>query len=132
MYMNYCERPLDYEKRAAVSKTRQLSVGLLVDTPNVSKNVYDFVRWAEVNPHIKITHLILHRPTGKKSSALVRLISKIKKKGLHRAAGDILSSLLFTLILRIERSRIKISKNKRHKDHLDEFDLSAIVENIIS
>src|SRR5579863_7459713 len=109
--MNYPEKTLDFSghlsshKSSASSKKTQLSVGLLVDTPIVSKYVYDFVRWAEVHPHIKITHLILHGSTGEKSSALVRLISKIKRRGLYRAAGDVVSRFFFNLILRLERSR---------------------------
>jgi hypothetical protein len=125
-FSDFCQHQPGHEKCCAVRKTPQLSVGLLVDTLNVSKYVYDFVRWAQAHPDIKITYVILLAPKGRKSNAVVEQVGKIKERGLFRAASDIVSKLLFTLILRIERARIK--RSKRHKDHLDEFDLSALIE----
>jgi hypothetical protein len=117
----------DYEGYHVEPNTcaRQLRVGLLVDSTNVSKYVYDFAKWAQAQSNIRITHLILHQPTGRRSNALNRFVNSTRRLGLCRTIGNILAKVLFVLILKIER--VRINKYRRHADHLDEFDLSSFI-----
>jgi hypothetical protein len=86
----------------------QFRLGLLLDSPIVSKYVRNFVARVQSNDNLTISAALLISP-GESPPAL-------------RAS---LSSYLFRLIVAIER--ILLRKNKRHYDHFSCFDISTIL-----
>lgn len=102
-----------------------LRIGLLVDGLVVSKYVYDFVQWAQSQPNVVVADVILY--TGLESGSeprsgfLSRTIHSMKNNGLSSALAD----SAFLLVRKFERAVIK--RNKRHAEHLLEFDLSSLV-----
>src|SRR5664280_2872288 len=103
-----------------------LRIGLLVDRLIVSNYVYDFTQWAQSQANIVITDVILHAgPKDRyehQAGFLSRTIRSVKIGGL----GSALAQAAFSLVKIFERAKIK--RNKRHAEHLLEFDLSSLVE----
>lgn len=112
---------------AKLRRTSQLRIGLLVDSVNASKYVYDFAKWAQAKRDIlAITHLILHAPNNTTSADKGRnlaskIVASLKNNGIYRT----LSKALYKLIIKIEI--IILSRNKRYRAHLDNFNLSELV-----
>lgn len=103
------------------SSVPALKIGLLVDSTNVSKYVYDFVKWAQSRPDIvTITHLIVHPDPASPQGAAART-------GFLRAGAGFFSRAVFRIILRIER--LILSRSGLYKNHLAEFDISGMVPN---
>ena len=102
-----------------------LRIGLLVDQLTVSKYVYDFTQWALSQTNITVTELILHAGSEDVSkhqaSFLSQLIYSVKSAGL----ASVLAQAAFLLVIKFERAVIR--RNKRHAEHLLEFDLSSLV-----
>lgn len=106
-----------------------LRIGLLVDELVVSKYVYDFAQWAQSQTNIVVADVILYAGAESgsehRSGFLSRKIRSIKNNGLSSALAD----SAFLLVKKFERALIK--RNKRHAEHLLEFDLSSLVESKI-
>ena len=101
-----------------------LRIGLLVDDLVVSKYVYDFTQWAQSQPNIVVAVILYAGPENgseHRSGFLSRTIRSMKNNGLSSALAD----LAFLLVKKFERAVIK--RNKRHAEHLLEFDLSSLV-----
>jgi hypothetical protein len=110
------------------SHTPPLKIGLLVDSTNVSKYVYDFVKWAQSRPDIiTITHLIVRPITP--PTEQVADSSPPAGDGFSQTCADFFSKIMFRVILRIERVILK--RSSLYKNHLDEFDISRLVPNKI-
>ncbi len=102
-----------------------LRIGLLVDDFSVSQYVYDFAQWAQSQPNIVVADVILYAgPKSRsedRSGFWSRTIRSMKNNGLSSALAD----WAFLLVNKFERAVIK--RNKRHAEHLVEFDLSSLV-----
>ena len=128
------DRPMDKPIASSSQEAgRPLRVGLLVDGPQVSKYDYDFVKWAADRQNIEITHLIIHSAhgAGSKKTLLAKLVRRLddfvgsaRKRGIYSAASDTLSSLLFSLIVKIERRFVDPNSYRS-------FDASVLVKNSI-
>ena len=77
--LDYCQRA--GEDGCAVPKTRQLSVALLVDTPNVSKFIYDFVTVGSSPSRYQNNPSYSSWVVRKGANVLVRPVSKLKGGG---------------------------------------------------
>jgi len=92
------------------------------------QNMYtNFAKWAQSQRDIlTITHLILHAPNkatsdSKAQNLLGKIFASLADEGIYRT----ISKALYKLILRIEK--LLLSRNERHRDHLDIFNISEIV-----
>jgi hypothetical protein len=109
----------------------QLHIGLLVDSVQGSKYVYEFAKWAKTKHDIlAVTHLIVHAPSQMPSTArprnfLSKLFGSLQNEGVHLT----LSKALYKLIVAIEV--LLLMRNERHKNHFANFDISAVVPNKI-
>ena len=109
---------------AGASTSPRLRIGLLVDSERASKYILDFVNWAQTQQDLlTVTHLILH-PKGAgadKANILAKLAVALRSGRLYR----VLSNALFHLVVKIDN--VLLSRNSRHRDHLECFDLSHLV-----
>jgi hypothetical protein len=117
---------VDQEHASQSPRASQFRIGLLVDSVNASKYVYEFAEWAQTQNNIlAVTHLVLHPPkhasVGNPNNLLGKLLESLKNDGLYRT----LSKALFKLI--VEAENVLLGKQKRHKNHLDIFDLTQLV-----
>ena len=123
------DKPMDKPLDKPTQDGRPLRIGLLVDGPKVSKYDYDFVKWAADRENIAITHLIIHSAgADSKKTGLPKLVRRLvefggatRRQGLSSAVSDTLSTLLFSLIVKIERSFV-------NPDSYRSFDASAPVK----
>lgn len=110
---------------------KQFRIGVLLDTTNSSKYVYEFIEWAQSQPNLRVTHLILH-PTGRQVSTTTfktlagRVFRSFSKNGVY---GTI-SKVLFQIIIKVEGTLLR--KIALYKNHLTRFDLSSLVTNRIT
>jgi hypothetical protein len=110
------------------SHTTPLRIGLLVDSPYVSKYDVDFVKWANARTDlVAITHLVILARVKEPRKLIFfhKLISSLRRVGLLGTFRKASSLLLFYIIRKIEWRLLK--RRNRYKDHLDVFDISAIV-----
>ena len=123
-------KPMD---KSSEDTGQPLRIGLLVDGPQVSKYDYDFIKWAADRQNIEITHLIIHSAHGAESKKtrlpkllrrLVDFVGAARQRGIYSAASDTLSTLLLSLIIRIERRFV-------NRDSYRSFDASALVKDSI-
>ena len=96
---------------AATPTAPPFRIGLLLDSADVSKPVYEFVQWAQSQERLQITHLILLPP--KQDAGIQSTISKF----------------VFKAVVALER--LLLARNKHYRDHLRAFDLSALLPNTI-
>jgi hypothetical protein len=97
MYSNGPEKP-------------QIRIGLLLDSPIVSKYVRDFVAWVQSHERLNIVAVLL-----------------IARHQNDSAGSRSCRKNLFKLVVAIER--ILLRKNRRHCDHFSGFDISNILPN---
>jgi len=100
-----------------------LKVGLIVDSPNASKYVFDLAKWGQQQKHIRISHLVIQEKARPSTSFLKKGFLLIKKKGFR----EFINSASFLLLTRIERIRLR-NYGGVHRDHLQQFDLSEVVQ----
>ena len=96
---------MNQEHASQSLRTYQFRIGLLVDSVQASKYVYDFAKWAQTRHDIlAVTHLILHTstqpttPAGKPNNFLAKLFTSLKNNSAYR----MLSTALFKLIVKGE------------------------------
>jgi hypothetical protein len=94
---------------------RQLRIGLLVDSTIVSKYVHDFTQWSQAHERIEITHLFVLLPERNERKVLS------PPAFLHPLGSTPLAAFLFKAIIKIEKPFLL--KNRRHYNHLQQFDL---------
>ncbi len=97
-----------------------LKIGLLLDDKFSSKYVYELVDWAQQQPNLEISHLIIYPSPA---------ISIFKKIGATIDSGGIsywATILLFHIIISAEKMLLKFSR--LHKRHFGAFDLSGKVK----
>lgn len=96
-----------------------LKIGLLLDDKFSSKYVYELAHWAQQQPNIEISHLIIHPPPA--NSIFEKIFNIINKKGFYY----FFSVILFRIIISAEKNFLKL--NRLHRSHFDIFDLSEKV-----
>lgn len=102
----------------------KFQLGLLLDSPLASKYVVEFVERSQSHEGLEISHLFILSP--KPTAEHPRLpYSPLSMKTTCSAISD----LFFRLIVGIER--LFLLKNERHHNHLQKFDLSALLPNSI-
>ena len=102
-------------------------IGLLLDDTKVSKTIYEFVRWAQAQKPLQISHMIFLSP--KRSANFDGAhwgIRSLIKCGFN----TVVPKILFKIVTAIERSFI-LKKNERYHDYLNAFDLSSLGSNSI-
>lgn len=62
-----------------VQQSKKLRVGLIVDSHEVSKYVYDIAAWGKAHDTVDVTHVFVQR-TGSSGSLISKMISSFKKK----------------------------------------------------
>jgi hypothetical protein len=103
---------------------KTLKVGLLVDSTLCDKYVRELALWAKVQANIRLSHLIVH--SRQQESKLDRFKNILLKQGLY----TLLSNILFRLIISAENLLLK--RSDLHKDHYQTFDLSKLVDGILT
>jgi hypothetical protein len=98
-----------------------LKVGLLLDGARADKYVYELALWANGQPNIRISYLMLRRET----SALGRLKTLLHPRRLHLFAAKV----AFRLIVWAEKMLLR--RAGPHKDHYRSHDLAGIVEHVV-
>ena len=100
---------------------KTLKLGLLVDSPFVSKYVYELGQWASHQKDIQITHLIVHEGSSEKN-----LLQKFLSSLLHKGLNHSFSQAAFFILHKIESLMLK--RDKIHQDHLRMYDLSQLID----
>ncbi len=102
---------------------KALKVGLLVDGTFSNKYVYELALWAQDQPSIDISHLIVQsfRRNSKRGG--------IANGGLKHGLYDLLSEFSFRLVTSCERWLLK--RSSLYADHYQVCDLSKIVGGIV-
>ncbi len=100
-----------------------LKIGLLVDSPEASRWVYEFAQWANQQTDIGVSHLFLHGRADSKIGPLGKFFRSTARNGIFHA----LSQVGFRLLEKFESLLLK--QHPLHRDHLRSFDLSKIVKN---
>lgn len=106
-----------------------LRVGLLVNSPIVSKYDAEFVRWAAGRDDVEVTHLVIHAPvddprakTTGRPNLLRRFINVIRRRGFVAT----LSGFLWQYVEWSER-RLLLRSDETLRSHFDTEDVSASV-----
>lgn len=112
--------------KTAKRATPTFRIGLLVDSLLVSKYVIEFVKRCQMNEQLEISHLLLlSAKTPELPPAQADPSSPKSQK------GSFISEVFFGAIIGIEK--LFLLRNKRHFDHLKQFDISALLShNIVS
>jgi hypothetical protein len=97
----------------------KLRLGLLVDQTSVSKYVCEFIEWALVNEHLKLS-TVLVRPT-KHGSTSLPVPDYWHEDSRKRSKANLLLKLVFAL------ERLLLLRNRDHHRHFDRFDLTSVV-----
>jgi hypothetical protein len=103
-----------------------LRIGLLVDSRIAPRSVYDFSKWAQSNPNLTVTYLILQgrpveKPGPKSVGFFKRSISSVK----GRRPSYAFSELALRVVELFEKQRIK--RDRHHSESLKTFDLSPLM-----
>jgi hypothetical protein len=102
----------------------KLRLGLLLDSTRVSKYVLQFVKWTQTQDQLEITCLLLHPPKqNPEPFGLADFVQPLK--GSRR--DSTLAKLLFRFIIGLEK--ILLRKAQRFSNHLQKFDLTAVLPN---
>lgn len=104
-----------------------LKIGLIVDATEVPPYLYDLAAWAQTQPSIELSHLILQQlpATPAPRSKLMRIVAVLRKDGF----AFFLSQLLGALILKIET--LKLAKGE-YANHHTRHDISPLVKNTLT
>ena len=100
----------------------KLQLGLVLDSTFVSKYGLEFVKWARAQDRLELSHVLVLPPQQVASppeSAHFRPLS------MKSYSGSQIAKLLFRLVFGIEK--LLLLKNRRHYNHLQTFDLSALL-----
>src|SRR6476660_1638207 len=109
---------------AEVSGAKKLRIGLLVDSTFGSKYVHDFVRWANAQDGVSVSHLVVHAAPR---SRLAKFRTAARRDGLYFA----LSELAFKVWTRVEDLLLR-RFFKRYESHSSQYDLASLVDGTIS
>ena len=109
---------------AAKTTRPKLRIGVILDSIVVSKYIFEFVKWSQVQEQLELSNLFLLPPRQEVEISRFQQLSRASK--LNRAPS-IISKLFFRLIIGIEK--LLLLKNRRHRDHLQKVDLSALIPN---
>jgi hypothetical protein len=104
----------------------RLRIGLLVDSPSVSKYVHELTEWAQSQDCLVVSHLIVQgvrRPPG---GRIARIFALWRRLGFAR----VIRELSFKLVTDLE-ARI-LQRSKVHHDHLRSFDATNAVSGSLS
>jgi hypothetical protein len=101
-------------------------LGLLLDSPLASKYVIEFIKRSQSHDKMEIAHLLFHPSEPIEGTARLHPLLP----STDRRARSPISDLFFRLIIGIER--LFLLKNHRHYDHLQQFDLLALLPNTIA
>jgi hypothetical protein len=109
-----------------INDTQQkLKIALIVDSNISSKYVYELACWAQNQINLEITSLIIQKTWLSSSGKFKRGIESLRKKGI----SVLLDQIGYTFLVKLESLLLK--RNKTHKDHFNQYDLSNYVnENI--
>lgn len=94
-----------------------LKVGLLLDGPSVTTYVYDVMTWAQTQPGIDLSHLIIH--TNPEAGGAKKIFAIMRRDGL----GRFLSRAAFSVVARVERALLKAFP--AYRDHTKTYDVSS-------
>jgi hypothetical protein len=118
--MSICPKNMEHTMRANAD-TAKLKIGLIVDTPVVSRYVYELAQWANTQPDLAITHLIIQQLPPRTGTKLYRAIAHIRARGIWH----LLASQSFSLIQRIEA--VKLKRIASCRQHFETADLRPLV-----
>lgn len=108
------------------SSGAQLRVGIIVDSPLASKYVHELAAWAHGRSDICISHLIVQGHPVAQKGRLAKLIGLFRRLGVGKA----LAALSFRLLTDLES--LVLRRGKLHADHLQSFDLTPYVPNLLN
>ena len=111
---------------ADTAPSRKLKIALLVDDVRVSNYVYQLAEWASTHPDIALSHLIIQQLPNRAPPQ--RLLSRLLGVWCLHGLGELLSRILWGIIIRAEK--IKLGRSV-YRDHFDRYDVSAIVPQTI-
>jgi hypothetical protein len=106
----------------ATPSKKPFRIGLLLASKTVSKDIHDFVRWAQAQPYLQITHLILPANSAQNNVHGSRHFSGPPPVG---RTPSLLSRILFRTIVAVEK--LFLSRNAQYRDYFQRFDLSPLV-----
>jgi hypothetical protein len=107
-----------------LTSRKRLRIGVLNDDTHSSKYVYDLVAWAQDEPNLEITHLILHPNTRQDSARSSRIVGLWGSLSIDSVVAT-LSCALFRRVCLAETLFLK--RSERHRDHLGRFDLASLI-----
>jgi len=102
---------------------KMLNIGLTLDSVCSDKYVHELALWAKSQPHIKISHLIVHARHAE--SWLGKLKDLLLRRRLHRLPAK----MIFKIIVLIERMLLRQSRS--HKDHYRSCDLAKVIDQVV-
>ena len=102
---------------------KMLNIGLTLDSVCSDKYVHELALWAKSQPHIKISHLIVHARHAE--SWLGKLKDLLLRRQLHRLPAK----MIFKIIVLIERMLLRQSRS--HKDHYRSCDLAKVIDQVV-
>jgi len=112
--------------RDTAFNTEKLRIGLLVDSAFISKYDFELVQWAQSQPGLTVSHLVVQNRPGPQTATIGKAISYLAKYGFF----SVTSRMLFKLIIKIES--ILLLKSLRYRDHLKKFAANHLVPNSLS
>ena len=104
------------------SRARKLRIGLIVDSENSTKYVYELCEWGHSQTNLSITHLIIQKPPAAQKSTLARLVHSALQHGIQNLTRQV----SFALLTKLEA--LSLSFTREHGDHLKKFNLSNFIE----
>ena len=104
----------------------KLQLGLVLDSTFVSKYGLEFVKWAQAQNQLELSHVFI-LPSQQAAPSLKS--ENFRPSPIKSASGSLIAKLFFTLVFGVEK--LLLLKNKRHYNHLETFDLSALLQNSI-
>jgi len=109
---------------AELPDTRKLRIGLLVDSTSGSKYVHDFVRWANAQEGVSVSHLVVHAaPRGR----LDKFRTAAQRDGFYFA----LSELAFKAWTRVEDLLLR-RFFRRYQNHATQYELVPALSRVPS
>lgn len=78
-------------------------VGIIIDSLNVSKQIYDLIKLSETSDNYEICTLIINNIDEKKKDLIIQIYNYIKRRGLNK----FLSNAIFRLVCKIESLVVK-------------------------
>jgi hypothetical protein len=104
----------------------KLRIGLLLDSAVISKYILKLMKLAQSHEQLEISHVFLPPPNERATRP--RLQNSVGPSETARNPSPT-SSHLFRLVVALEK--LLLLKNKRHFDHLQQFDISALPPDVI-